>query len=187
MGDGWSYGLELLAQRTVGDITGWIGYTWSRTMRQFDREGQTINEGKPFPAKYDRRHDLSIMVSYKPNKEFDCSAAWVFSSGNVGTLAMQEFVDPDGVGIVSYVESRNNFRMPPYHRLDVGVNFHKQKKHGVRTWSLSVYNLYNHKNPFFVYKSYGHHYEHNGHHYPSALMKVSIFPIMPSVSYSFKF
>ena len=187
MGDGWSYGVELLAQRTVGDVTGWIGYTWSRTMRLFDREGQTLNNGEPFPAKYDRRHDLSIMVSYKPNKHFDCSATWVFSSGNVGTLALQEYTDPETGHSVSYIESRNNFRMPAYHRLDVGVNFHKVKKHGVRTWSLSVYNAYNRKNPFLVMRRYGQHYEVNGQHYGSALVQLSVFPIIPSVSYSFKF
>ena len=179
--------MELLAQRTVGDVTGWIGYTWSRTMRLFDREGQTLNNGEPFPAKYDRRHDLSIMVSYKPNKRFDCSAAWVFSSGNVGTLALQEYTDPETGYAVSYIESRNNFRMPAYHRLDLGVNFHKVKKHGVRTWSLSVYNAYNRKNPFLVMRRYGQHYEVNGQHYGSALVQLSVFPIIPSISYSFKF
>ena len=188
MGDGWSYGVELLAQRTVGDFTGWVGYTWSKTMRLFDREGQTINNGEPFPAKYDRRHDISIMVSYKPNKEFDCSAVWVFSSGNTGTIAMQEYYDPEvGYQNVSYIESRNNFRMPAYHRMDIGVNFHKEKKHGTRTWSLSVYNLYNRKNPFMIYEKNNTHSVINGVHYSSSLMKLSLFPIIPSVSYSFKF
>ena len=186
MGDGWSYGVELLAQRTIGDITGWVGYTWSRTMRQFDREGQEINDGEPFPAKYDRRHDISIMLSYKPNKEFDCGVVWVFSSGNTGTLAMQEYYDPE-TGNVSYIESRNNFRMPAYHRMDIGVNFHKEKKRGTRTWSLSVYNLYNRKNPFMIYEKDNMHSFINGVHYGSSLMKLSLFPIIPSVSYSFKF
>ena len=187
MGDGWSYGIELLAQRTVGEFTGWIGYTLSKTMRQFDREGQTLNNGDPFPAKYDRRHDLSIMISYKPNNKFDCSATWVFSSGNVGTLAMQEYIDPESGSVVSYIEGRNNFRMPAYHRLDVGINFHREKKHGLSTWSVSVYNLYNRHNPFLVYKSHRYHYVYNGQYYPSSLVQVSIFPIIPSISYSFKF
>ena len=186
MGDGWSYGLELLAQRTIGDITGWVGYTWSRTMRLFDRPGETLNNGEPFPAKYDRRHDISVMVSYKPNEEFDCSATWVFSTGNTGTLALQEYVDPYE-GEISYVSSRNNFRMPAYHRLDVGFNFHKQKKHGIRTWSLSVYNLYNRKNPFLVFERFDTASIVNGVHYGSSLVKLSLFPIIPSISYSFKF
>lgn len=187
MGDGWSYGVELLAQRSIGEITGWVGYTLSWTMRKFDREGQMLNEGEPFPAKYDRRHDLSIMVSYKPNKKFDVSAAWVLSSGNVGTLAMQQYYDPETGQEVSYIEHRNNFRMPAYHRLDVGVNFHKEKKHGIRTLSISVYNAYNRQNPFMVYKSYDYHYTLNGTRYGSALVQLSLFPIIPSVSYCFKF
>ena len=187
MGDGWSYGVELLAQRSIGEFTGWIGYTWSRTMRQFDRPGQMINDGKPFPAKYDRRHDISVMASYKPNDEFDCSVSWVFSSGNTGTLAMQEYIDPTTGNVISHIDSRNNFRMPSYHRMDAGVNFHKQKRHGVRTWSISVYNLYNRQNPFMVLERDRMHAVINGNHYSSALVQLSIFPIIPSVSYGFKF
>ena len=187
MGDGWSYGMELLAQRSIGQITGWVGYTLSRTMRRFDREGQMLNDGEPFPAKYDRRHDLSIMVSYKPSKRFDVSATWVFSSGNVGTLAMQQYYDPETGREVSYIEHRNNFRLPPYHRMDVGVNFHKEMKHGVRTLSLSVYNLYNRQNPFMIYKSYKYGYSLNGTRYNSALVQLSLFPMIPSLSYCFKF
>ncbi|MBO4307279.1 MAG: TonB-dependent receptor [Bacteroidales bacterium] len=187
MGDGWSYGVEFLAQRTIGKVTGWLGYTWSKTMRLFDREGQTLNNGEPFPAKYDRRHDLSIVINYKYSKEFDCSVSWVFSSGNVGTLAMQEYYDPETGQTVPYIENRNNFRMPPYHRMDIGVNFHKEKKHGVRTISLSVYNVYNRQNPFIVMEVYGRHSNVNGVNYNSSLMQMSLFPIIPSVSYSFKF
>lgn len=186
MGDGWSYGVELLAQRTIGDLTGWIGYTWSKTMRQFDRKGETLNYGEPFPAKYDRRHDLSIMLSYKPNEKFDASATWIYSSGNTGTLALQEYVDPETGQEVGVIQSRNNYRMPAYHRLDVGVNFHSQRTHGELTWSISVYNLYNRKNPFLVMEKPNTHYVINGTHYSSALMKVSLFPIIPSVSVSYK-
>lgn len=187
MGDGWSYGVEFLAQRSIGQFTGWIGYTLSWTMRQFDREGQMINNGDPFPAKYDRRHDISIMGSYKFNDEIDVSATWVYSSGNVGTLAMQEYFDPENYYNIAYIENRNNFRMPAYHRMDVGVNFHKQKKHGIRTLSLSVYNLYNRKNPFMVYKDGSIHYNRDGVRYNAALVQLSLFPIIPSLSYSFKF
>ena len=77
--------------------------------------------------------------------------------------------------------------MPAYHRMDIGVNFHKEKKHGTRTWSLSVYNLYNRKNPFMIYEKNNTHSVINGVHYNSSLMKLSLFPIIPSVSYSFKF
>ena len=159
VGKGWSYGVEFLAQRSFGKYSGWVGYTWSKTMRKFDREGMEINDGKPFPAKYDRRHDISIVMMYKPNKKFDASFTWVYCTGNATTLAMQEFQDEETTDegdwydsdVYGYVDGRNNFRMPAYHRMDVGVNFHKQKKRGLRTISLSVYNLYNRKNPFIVY------------------------------------
>jgi hypothetical protein len=83
-------------------------------------------------------------------------------------------------GAIDYFETRNSYRMPAYHRLDIGVNFHKEKKWGTRTWSFGIYNVYNRKNPFFINGSVG----YNGE---SAMLKqYSLFPIIPSVSYSFK-
>ena len=195
VGKGWSYGVEFLAQRSFGKYSGWVGYTWSKTMRKFDREGMEINDGKPFPAKYDRRHDISIVMMYKPNKKFDASFTWVYCTGNATTLAMQEFQDEETTDegdwydsdVYGYVDGRNNFRMPAYHRMDVGVNFHKQKKRGLRTISLSVYNLYNRKNPFIVYESSRYHYHYQGVTYNSALVQLSIFPFIPSISYKFEF
>ena len=187
LGKGWAYGVEFLVQRSFGKTTGWVGYTWAHAKRQFDREGMTINEGKVFPAKYDRRHDLSITVQHKFSDRFDLSGTWVFSSGNCGTLGTQIYEglpDWDYIPQIQALE-RNNFRMGNYHRLDVSMNFHKQKKHGVRTWNLSVYNAYNHNNPFLVYTSYG--FDENTHQEKKVLMQVSLFPIIPSVSYSFKF
>ena len=187
LGKGWAYGVEFLVQRSFGKTTGWVGYTWAHAKRQFDREGMTINEGKVFPAKYDRRHDLSITVQHKFSDRFDLSGTWVFSSGNCGTLGTQIYEglpDWDYIPQIQALE-RNNFRMGNYHRLDVSMNFHKQKKHGVRTWNLSVYNAYNHNNPFLVYTSYG--FDENTHQEKKVLMQASLFPIIPSVSYSFKF
>lgn len=194
-GDGWAYGVEFLVQRSIGKFTGWIGYTWSRTMHQFNREGNVLNNGKPFPAKYDRRHDVSIVLSYKFNKNIDISATWVFSSGNALTLAMQRYPqasdDPEdynttqGEQSLSYISSRNNFRMPNYHRLDLGANFHRTFKNPRlhRTISVSVYNVYNRKNPYMLYVSNEKSYQGYG----SALMQLSLFPILPSVAYTFYF
>lgn len=185
LGRGWAYGLEFLAQKTVGTFTGWIGYTWSKTMRLFDRPGQVLNNGNPFPAKYDRRHDFSIVLMYKPNDRFDISATWVYSTGNAATLGMQEFEAPWYMEEISYVESRNNFRMPDYHRMDIGMNFHKKKKHGVRTWNISIYNVYNRKNPYMIYE--GTHYNPVSGNYEGRLMQLSIFTILPSISYQYRF
>ncbi|MBR6899648.1 MAG: TonB-dependent receptor, partial [Bacteroidales bacterium] len=90
-------------------------------------------------------------------------------------------------GSLGYVESRNNFRMPSYHRMDVSVNFHKRLKHGTRTWNISVYNLYNRQNPFLVYPRTVERTEGGGTTYSTVLMQRSLFPILPSVSYIYKF
>lgn len=195
-GDGWSYGVEFLVQRDIGNLTGWVAYTWSRTMRQFDRPGQVLNNGNPFPAKYDRRHDISIVLSYKFNDRFDVSATWVFSTGNTATLSKQRYPiasdDPDdyynpmtrgGAGQLAYFEGRNNYRMPNYHRLDVGANFHRRFKNCHRTINVSIYNVYNRQNPYMIYQSSTQHYAN----YPMALMQLSIFPIIPSVAYTLYF
>ncbi len=188
MGRGWAYGVELLVQRSFGKTTGWVGYTWAHSNRQFDREGMTINNGNVFPAKYDRRHDLSITVQHKFSDRFDLSGTWVFSSGNCGTLGTQIYDGlPNENGFLTQINAleRNNFRMPSYHRLDLGVNFHKQKKHGIRTWNISVYNVYNRNNPWVVYTGYK--WDEATQTEKKTLMQASIFPIIPSVSYSYKF
>ncbi|MDD3322969.1 MAG: TonB-dependent receptor plug domain-containing protein [Paludibacter sp.] len=187
MGRGWAYGIEFLAQKTIGRTTGWIGYTWSKAERLFNRPGEEINNGQVFPAKYDRRHDISIVASYKLSEKIDFSATWVYNTGNAATLALQSFASGDisdgryqvNTSELPYISKRNNFRYNDYHRLDLGVNFHKQKKYGIRTWNISVYNAYNQLNPFIVYKSYN-------YDAPN-LTQLSLFPIIPSVSYSYKF
>lgn len=193
-GEGYAYGIELLAQRNIGNLTGWIGYTWSRTMHIFDRPEQVINHGKPFPAKYDRRHDISIVLSYKFSDRFDISATWVFSTGNAATLSTQHYSavheDPEEYGQegdarigLPIVPDRNNFRLPDYHRMDIGANFHRKFKKCHRTINVSVYNLYNNKNPYMIYKSKD--YSYQG--YNSALVQLSLFPILPSIAYTLYF
>ncbi len=182
VGDGWSYGVEVLLQRKVGPVTGWIGYTWSRTMRQFNREGQEINFGKPFHAKYDREHDLSVTLQYQINKKWEIAATFIYGTGTRGTLALLRTTDYLFGGSygteVPIIEERNNYKMPDYHRLDLGATCHLQgKKHKEfeHIVNMSVYNAYCNFNPFLVYLSGGN------------LYKLSIFPIIPSVSYTFKF
>ena len=193
MGHGWSYGLEFLAQRSVGKFTGWIGYTWSKTMRQFNREGHLINAGKPFPAKYDRRHDLNLTATYRINDRVDLSATWVYATGNCGTLYTHYYEGQphdanDFESTLGYLETRNNYRLEPYHRLDVGINFHKTFNRAPRikrTINLSVYNAYCNMNPFMVYVYEG--YDYAADRYYKQLRKVTIFPIIPSFSYGIQF
>ncbi len=202
MGRGWAYGVEFLVQRSIGRTTGWIGYTWAKSMRLFDRPGQTINNGNPFPAKYDRRHDVSITISHKLTDNIDISSTWVYNTGNCATLAMQNYQGmPDNIymdgsgytGRLEHVPSRNNYRYDPYHRLDLSISFHKQKKYGVRTWNISLYNAYNSKNAFMMYPStiYGYIYDDNGNPIAEkdtrSMVKLTIFPIIPSFTYSYKF
>ena len=194
MGSGWSYGVEFLAQKSIGKFTGWIGYTWSHTDRLFDRPGQELNNGNPFPAKYDRRHDVSIVATYKFTEKIDASISWVFSSGNTATLAMQEFDAREGTYddyyyqlLTPYINSRNNYRLPNYHRMDASINFHRNLKWGHRTINISVYNLYNRQNPYLVYPGYEFSWIDDYYHQTKYLKQLSIFPIIPSISYTWKF
>jgi len=193
-GKGWAYGMELMVEKKIGNTTGWIGYTLSKSDRKFEN----LNFGKIFPAKYDRRHDISLALTHKFNERTDIGATWVFGTGNATTLALQKYSSGYYTGTyygssgIEYYGGRNNYRQPSYHRLDVGVNFHKQKKHGVRTWSFGVYNAYSRQNPFYLYWGYDNTsgYSEDGWYYEDskrALKQVSLFPLIPSVSYSFKF
>lgn len=185
-GKAWSYGAEFLVEKKIGKTSGWIGYTLSWSERQFD----DISNGKKFPYKYDRRHDISIALTHKFNDKVDVGLTWIFATGNAVTFGTQKYTLADEFGYNSYYfgssaeyatyfEKRNNFRMPTYHRLDLGVNFHKMKRWGTRTFSLGVYNAYNRKNPFFVDVGYVDNEQ--------KLIQYSLFPIIPSISYSFKF
>jgi len=179
-GRGWSYGGEFLLQKKKGKYTGWIGYTLSWTNRQFDK----INNGKAYPFKYDRRHDISFVNIYKISNKADIALTWVYGTGNAISLPVQSYVAAGGIGQqgydVQYFSGRNNYRMPAYHRMDISVNRHKKKKWGRVTWSFGAYNLYGRQNPYFLYFS-------TNQYGRKQLKQVSLFPLIPSVSYSFKF
>lgn len=186
LGDGWSYGVEVLLQRKVGPVTGWIGYTWSRTMRQFDRPGQEINFGKPFHAKYDREHDLSITLQYQITPRIDIAGTFVYGTGTRATLATKDYYDATVGANVPYFSERNNYKMPDYHRLDLGANFYfPNKKPGKNNWAkdaqhvmnVSIYNVYCNENPYMLLADDKSH----------KLYQVNVFPILPSISYTFKF
>ena len=193
MGDGWAYGIELFAQKQVGKFTGWIGYTWAHTDRLFDREGQELNFGQVFPAKYDRRHDLNIVLMYEFNNRIDVGATWVYSTGNCATLSYQDY---NGLGVgyndypsIGYIESRNNYRFNSYQRLDLVANFHKQKKYCERIFSISVYNALCHNNPFVVvpWSEYEYNPYLDDYVNRKSLQQVCIFPIIPTLSWQYKF
>ena len=197
MGDGWSYGIELFAQKQVGKFTGWVGYTWAHADRLFNRPGQELNFGEVFPAKYDRRHDLNIVLMYEFNDRIDVGATWIYSSGNCATLPLQSYHGPEihGQGYLYYdpptvqhVGSRNNYRFNSYQRLDLVANFHKQKKHCERIFSINVYNTLCHNNPFIVYPREQKVTDHTGQTVAryKTLRQICIFPIIPTVSWQYK-
>lgn len=186
-GEGRSYGLELFLQKKTGKTTGWIGYTLSKTERRFD----DLNSGEWFPFRYDRRHDISITAVHQLTDRIDISGTWVFGSGNFITVPTQRYQDALSVinennqrfgGMsVEFFESRNNFQMRDYHRMDVAINFHKDKHWGRRTWNISIYNVYSRLNPFYMDIGYNWELQRN------QLRQFSLFPIVPSFAYRFTF
>lgn len=182
-GKGWSYGAELFFNKTKGRLTGWVGYTLSWTWRQF----ANLNDGDKFPAKYDRRNDLSIVAMYNLNKRWKLSATFVYGSGNAATLPQRfYFVN----GVLSQEYSRiNEYRLPSYHRLDfAAINSPKKNERRKRLkteWVFSVYNVYSRQNPYFVYFDQTINPALNSVQIQAK--QVSLFPIIPSVTWNFKF
>ncbi len=187
MGKGWSYGAEFFVQKKTGRLTGLAGYTLSWTNRQFP----TINSGKIYPYKYDRRHDFKIAAVYELSKKIEISGDWVYGTGNAMSMPLYKYNATNitennfggmfGSQAMYHYDSRNNYRMPAYHRMDIGVNFIKTTKRGwERTWNISIYNVYSRKNPYFIYATQ----DNAGN---DVLKQVSLFPILPSFSYNLKF
>ena len=185
-GQGWAYGSEWFIQKKKGNTTGWIGYTLAWSNRQFEN----LNRGKVFPYRFDRRHDISIVLLHKVSDKFDMGATWVYGTGNAITLpiartgSLPGFSDRGFFGFSDetriYTE-RNGYRMPAYHRMDLGFNWHKKTKWGMRTWNLSFYNAYSRINPFYI--DIGRNPETG----KREAYKIGIFPILPSFAYNFKF
>ena len=194
-GKGWSYGAEFYLKRAYGKLTGWIGYTWSKTERKFP----DLNSGKVFPAKYDRRHDLSVVAGYKLNERWTFGAAFIFATGNTLTLPSSWYVQEQNL-LFNYGE-RNSTRMAPYHRLDISATLYDKayktktdpetgeeiqvKKRFRSNWSFSVYNVYNRSNPFFLYV------DNDGDFlsgdFKLTVKQVTLFPVIPSVTWNFEF
>ena len=181
-GKGWSYGSELYINKAKGKFTGWIGYTLSWTWRKF----ADLNFGEKYPAKYDRRNDLSLVGMYELNKKWKLSATFVYGTGNAATLP-ERFYIVDGVLTQEYSRI-NQYRLPSYHRLDVGAILTPKKNENRKwksEWVFSVYNVYNRKNPYFIY------FDQTGSLGQGNLQiqakQVSIFPVIPSVTWNFKF
>jgi hypothetical protein len=185
-GNGWSYGAEFLIHKKSGRFSGWIGYTLSWTWLKFPE----INKGEKFFARYDRRHDASVVLIYRITENIKLSGTWVYGTGNAMTLREGRYYAAiPGSGVPAYFNDpvnnfskRNAYRMKPYHRADIGLQFDKElKSNRVRTWEIGIYNLYNRKNVFYYY------YDQNEITKKTAMMKVTVFPLIPSLNYRLQF
>jgi len=210
-GKGWAYGAEFFIKKNYGKFTGWIGYTLSWTWRQFEE----INYGKAFLAKYDRRHDASLVITYDASKEWNFGTVWVYGSGNRGTLPNGFFLYEGSLS--NDYGLRNSYQFIPYHRLDMNATYTpnrakriekkrqalieeytklgkdttaiiKEKrwlKNFSNSFTLSVFNVYNRYNPYFIYLT------REGDFTTGTLKvgarQVSLFPIIPSLTWNFKF
>ena len=185
-GKGWAAGAEFYVKKSKGRFTGFIGYTLGFTRRQFD----DLNGGKPYWAKYDRRHDISISLSYEIiRNKLKASALWVFQSGNTMTVPLGYYLYMGSV--VTVYSDRNEYRVNPYHRLDISVDWTIKKTSKFETGlNFSIYNVYNRQNPFIVFFETEIQTE-NGDFSSFSMQnhayQMSLFPIIPSVMWTFKF
>ena len=193
VGRGQAYGLEFFIQKTSGKTTGWLSYTFSRSFRWFP-DG-TINLGQLFPYKYDRPHAFNLTLNHKFSEKVDVSLSWVFSSGHNMTVPERQtnVIAPessDQIHMVDHIGGRNNYRLPPSHRLNLGVNLrHRTRRGNEAVWNFSVYNAYNAMNPNFVsvdkYRTWN---ETTGRSEDKVTAtKFTFLPIIPAFSYTYNF
>ena len=176
-GEGRSYGMELLLQKKTGRISGWLGYTLSWTNRRF----ATLNFGRVFPYRYDRRHDVSIVAVYQVSEDFSVSSSWIYGTGSSLTLPVAKYQGLHRWSSLTRFSPRNGHRMRDYHRLDVSFKWDKKPKGRYKgSWTFGAYNVYSRRNPFFL--DQGH--DTNG---DKKFVQYSLFPILPYVRYGFKF
>lgn len=190
-GIGRAYGAEILLKKKRGKFTGWVSYTISKTEKKFTQ----INEDTWFPARQDRTHDVSIVGMYNINEQFTVSATWVYYTGNAVTFPSGKY-EIDGA-VVNYYSERNGYRMPDYHRLDLGMTFYHKKykekknpetgeiekvdKRWHSSWNASVYNAYARQNAYSIS------FQENATTGQTEAVQLALFKIVPSISYNFNF
>jgi hypothetical protein len=186
-GKGNSYGNEIYLEKKTGKTTGWLGYTLSWTNRKFP----DINFGKTFPTRYDRRHDLTLVIMHQLNSRINLTGTWVYGTGSAysvpyGKVVMQDIAYSKETYVPLYPTERNNYRMTAYHRMDLGLVYQLKPKRGTADLTFSIYNVYNRRNPYFIYIDYIRNADETKILGFQA-KQVSLFPIIPSVTYNFKF
>ena len=190
-GAGRAYGVEILLRKRKGKFTGWVTYTLARTERKFDE----INTGNWYPARQDRTHDISIVAMYNLTDRITASATWVYYTGNAVTFPSGKY-EVLNKEVFLYSE-RNGYRMPNYHRLDLGLTLHNKKfktipdpisgedkqveKRFQSSWNFSVYNAYARQNAYSI------RFQANEETGKTEAIQTSLFKIVPSISYNFTF
>jgi hypothetical protein len=176
-GRGRAYGTEFFIKKKTGKLNGWIGYTISRTERQFNE----INGGNWYASRQDRTHDVSVVAVYDLNRHLSFGAVWVYATGNAVTFPVAKY--EYGGHLFSYYTTRNGYRMPDYHRLDLSLTWHcKKRKHLESEWNVSVYNVYNRHNTYSIDFQQDPNNPDN-----TQAIRTWLFGIIPSITYNFKF
>jgi hypothetical protein len=172
-GEGSAYGLELFLKKKTGDLTGWIGYALSKSERVFAE----INGGQPFPSKFDRTHDFSIVTSYRISNSWIISANFVYSSGFNITIPYGKY-NIYNLTVNAYT-SRNGYKLPPYHRFDIGVSYNNNSG---GTWNFSIYNVYARRNTYSIV------FQQSSNN-PGTMeaVRLSLMSVVPSISYTQRF
>lgn len=190
IGDGLAYGNEFYLEKKEGKLHGWVSYTLSWNWRKFD----LINNGEPFHPRYDQRHNLNIVGIYEINKRLTLSSTWVYSSGNAVTLPQGRFFFQDIAGsptnlAIPIFMPRNSYRMPAYHRLDLALVYKFFGKKHESDLTFAIYNVYNRRNPYFIYFDLVRDPKTNQpiSDFKFEAKQVSLFPIIPTLTYNFKF
>lgn len=175
-GKGRSYGVELSLEKKQGKINGWVSYTLARTenlIKAIDPQW--------YPTTYDKTHDLSVVLNYELTQRISLSAAWVYYTGNAVTFPSGKYRYDDHY--ISYYTGRNEYRMPNYHRMDINIHLQgKKKKRWESSWDLSAYNVYNRYNAYSIYFE-----ESQANPGTTEAVKLSLFGIVPSLTWNFKF
>ncbi|MCB2203569.1 TonB-dependent receptor [bacterium] len=176
-GDGRSYGAEVFIQKRKGNFTGWLGYTLAWTDRTFPE----LNDGKTFPPRYDRRHDISLVLNYRLGENWEFTGVWVYGTGQAFTFPVAQYTLDINDGVKLLYSDRNGYRLPAYHRLD--LNFSYGFKWFGWDWkaSINLYNTYNHLNPFSRYLDYDWQTD------SWKLKQITLFPLLPTFGLSFRF
>lgn len=195
-GSGRAYGMDFQAEADFGKIHGFVGYGLLWSDRLFD----DLNGGRRFPSKYDNRHKLTLSATWNISERTELNCGWTFMTGNRATLALENYPYPEGYPtdvvppypqkneeMPDYYEGKNNVRLPAYHRMDLGINIYRPLNRGrMGIWNISVYNVYSRMNPIMIEKN-NERQTMEGKHLPPRFRQFALFPIIPSVSYTYKF